>query len=400
MEPRLSVAQFNEMINSTLSSLGDIAVEGEITQYSLTAKGGVNLVLKDQLQPAILNVSGYAPRIEGINLVNEGMKVVAFGIPNLWSQGGRFSLQIYKILPLGAGALKEAYEKLKAQLKAEGLFDESRKRALPDIVVKAALLTGKDSAAQSDFLKIIKENKVGIELDLYGVQVQGKFAEKEITETLKYVDSKAYDCIFLVRGGGSLEDLITFNSEKVARSIFAMKTPLIVGVGHEKDESIADYVADIRASTPSQAAYYLAMHNLKFIDLQILKSESIAEKLRELNASELNYVRNRYQGVSVKLKLILEQLKGRIARTEYATQSFKSRIMEISQKIQGILRLISSFNPSKVLERGYAIVRSNNKIIKNTKGLMLQDKVTIELANGSFLSKILKINKYGQEITD
>lgn len=395
MEPRFSVSQFNNMIDLTLKGVGDVAVEGEITSLNVSSKGGVNIVIKDPKESAVLNVTGYAPRVEGLNLIAEGMQVVAFGVPSLWSAGGRFSLTIYKIIPMGAGALREAYEKLKALLKAEGLFDESRKRPLPELVTRAALITGKDSAAQSDFLKIIKENKVGIGLDLYNVQVQGKFAEQEILKALSYVDTQQYDCIFLVRGGGSLEDLITFNSEKVARQIFAMKTPVVVGVGHEKDESIADFVADIRASTPSQAAYYLFMHNLEYLDAQKLKCEQIASSLRLHNTKALQYISQRYKGMASILRLRSEQIFRKVMGLSSDLREYKSRIAMVSQKLQALIRILNSLDPHNVLKRGYAIVRSKGKIIKDVTQLSIDAEIDIKVNKGSIISKILKLTNHG-----
>lgn len=395
MEPRFSVSQFNNMIDQTLKGVGDVAVEGEITSLNVSSKGGVNIVIKDPKESAVLNISGYAPRVEGLNLITEGMQVVAFGVPSLWSAGGRFSLTIYKIIPMGAGALKEAYEKLKAALKAEGLFDESRKRPLPEIVTRAALITGKDSAAQSDFLKIIRENKVGIELDLYNVQVQGKFAEQEILQALNYVDTMHYDCIFLVRGGGSLEDLITFNSEKVARKIFAMKTPVIVGVGHEKDESIADFVADIRASTPSQAAYYLFMHNQQFLEAQELKLEQIASSLRLQNSKALQYISQRYKGIASILRLRSEQIFRKVEALSANLKEYKSSIALVSQKLNSLIRILNSLDPQNVLHRGYAIVRSKGKIIKDINSLNEGEDIDIKVNKGTIISKILKLNNDG-----
>jgi len=383
------------MIDLTLKGVGDVAVEGEITSLNVSSKGGVNIVIKDPKESAVLNISGYAPRVEGLNLIAEGMQVVAFGVPSLWSAGGRFSLTIYKIIPLGAGALREAYEKLKALLRAEGLFDESRKRPLPELVTRAALITGKDSAAQSDFLKIIKENKVGIELDLYNVQVQGKFAEQEILSALSYVDKLQYDCVFLVRGGGSLEDLITFNSEKVARQIFAMKTPVVVGVGHEKDESIADFVADIRASTPSQAAYYLFMHNLEYLDAQKLKCEQMASSLRLNNTKALQYISHRYKGMASILRLRSEQIFRKAMGLASNLREYKSRIAMVSQKLQALIRILNSLDPHNVLKRGYAIVRSKGKIIKDVSQLSVDAEIDIKVNKGSIISKILKLTNHG-----
>lgn len=392
MEPHFSVSKFNELINSTLGALGDIAVEGEITQMNISQKGGVNLVMKDPNESAVLNITGYAPRIEGINMVNEGMKVVAFGVPTLWSMGGKFSLAIYKIMPVGAGALREAYEKLKAQLRIEGLFEVSRKRALPELVTKIALITGKESAAQSDFLKIIKENKVGVSVDIYNVLVQGKHAQEEIISALKYADLIGLDAIFLIRGGGSLEDLITFNSELVARTIFSMKTPVVVGVGHEKDESIADFVADIRASTPSQAAYYLAMHNEKYIDAQIVKCEFIASRLRMQNERSYAYTKSLYNRLSSIIKLQSSEYKNEINRIDNILEGFNIYCHRLFDKVDNILRLLDSFDPKRALKRGYSLARSNGRIIRDASTLHVDMNLDIELYKGDITSRIVKIN--------
>ncbi len=391
MEPRFSVFNFNELINSTLGALGDVVVEGEITQLNISTKGGVNIVIKDSEKPALLNVSGYAPRIEGLKMVAEGMKVAAYGIPNLWTAGGKFSLQIYRILPLGAGALKEAYEKLKQSLAIEGLFAESRKRPLPEFITRIALLTGKDSAAESDFLKILRENKVGVEIDFYPVQVQGKYAEEEIIKALKFADKNNYDAIALVRGGGSLEDLITFNSERVARTIFASNTPIIVGVGHEKDESIADFVADIRASTPSQAAYYITMNNEKYIDSQILKAEFISQVIdRKLNAIQMTF-ESKKQNIKQRLILIVELNKTKTAKLVYSIRTFKMSLMNIYKDVQNSLRILDSINPRSILKKGYSIVKKNGKVIKNASDLQVKDELNIELGDGRVNAAVLDI---------
>lgn len=414
MEPRLSVAQFNELIELTLKSTGGVIVEGEITQYNISVKGGVNIVIKDPKASAVLNLSGYAPGVEGVRLVKVGMQIAAWGVPSLWSMGGRFSLKIFKILPQGEGALKEAYEQLKRQLAAEGLFAAERKRPLPDFITRIALITGRDSAAQSDFLKILKENHAGIEVDYYPVQVQGKYAESEIVNTLKYTDKLNYDCVALVRGGGSLEDLITFNSEKLARLIFAMKTPVIVGIGHEKDESIADYVADIRASTPSQAAYYISSNNDNFIEQQEMKVEFISRTLKQ-KFEAIKYIvsskaagisgqilvniqrlRNKIQvvsgGLGNRLVLSIREYQGKIQTLQYLISTFPRFFIEQQQKLIGLERLLGSFNPHNVLKRGYSLVKSpEGKLIKSIAQVSTGQDLNITLGDGDLLTNILKI---------
>ncbi len=392
MEPRFSVAKFNDLINDTLTAVGEVVVEGEITQMNVTAKGGVNIVMKDATQAAVLSVSGYSPRIEGIRMIKEGMKVAAWGVPNLWSMGGKFSLQIYKILPLGEGALKEAYEALKRQLSAEGLFAQERKRPLPDFITKIAVLTGRDSAAQSDFIKILKENRAGFAVDYYPVQVQGKYAESEILQTMKYADAQGYDCIVLIRGGGSLEDLITFNSEKLARLIFAMQTPVVVGVGHEKDESIADYVADIRASTPSQAAYYLIANNQSFIEKQEMKADFIRETLMSRVQIKKQQLFSKYRGMGNRLLLEISKFRNRIQHLEYLLKQLPSKVTEIKVKIEALERILSSLNPLNVLERGYAlVVGPAGKVINSAKQLKIGENISLNFKQGKADAAITKI---------
>jgi exodeoxyribonuclease VII large subunit len=307
-------------------------------------------------------------------MIKEGMKVAAWGSPNLWSQGGKFSLQIFKILPMGEGALNEAYEELKQQLAAEGLFAQERKRPLPDFITKIAVLTGRDSAAQSDFMKILQENRAGFAVDYYPVQVQGKYAEAEILNALKFADAGGYDCVVLIRGGGSLEDLITFNSEKVARQIFAMTTPVIVGVGHEKDESIADYVADIRASTPSQAAYYLIANNQNFIEKQLMKADFIRETLLSRVQIKKQQLFSKYRGMGNRLLLEISKYKNRMQKLQFLLLQFPSKITETKNKVLGLERILMSLNPINVLDRGYALITGPaGKVIMSSKQIKLGD---------------------------
>jgi exodeoxyribonuclease VII large subunit len=382
-------------MNKNFDLIGTVAVEGEITQMNITAKGGVNVVLKDPLNPAILNLSGYAPRIDGIKMINNSMKVVAWGKPNIWSMAGKFSLNIFKIAPLGEGSLKEAYENLKNKLAEEGLFNEERKRPLPEFITNIALLTGKDSAAQSDFLKILQENNAGFNVDFYPVQVQGQHSEKEIISTLKSLDFEKYDCIALIRGGGSLEDLITFNSENLAHTIYSMPIPVIVGVGHEKDESIADFVADIRASTPSQAAYYLTANNDNFINkLDLLTEQAegyLINYIQESNSKIINY-ENRIQQTLLQR---IHSIKIKIQNAANQLGRLPNEIKINKEKVINYERLLNSLNPKNVLQRGYAVIKNNNgKVLDNIKNVNVNDDISIQLINGELLAKILNKKNY------
>jgi exodeoxyribonuclease VII large subunit len=393
-EIRLSVSEFNNIININLNSLGEFVVEGEITQMSISSKGGVNIVMKDSKQEAILSLSGFAPRIQGLGLIKEGMQVAVWGVPQIWSPAGKFSLGIFKVLPLGEGALREAYEILKLKLQSEGLFDEARKRSLPRFITKIALLTGKDSAAQSDFLKILQENKSGIEIDFFPVQVQGKHALKEISEVLISINSLDYDCIVLTRGGGSLEDLITFNEESLARIIFASKTPVIVGVGHEKDESIADFVADIRASTPSQAAYYLINCNNNFINGLNIILENVNQSIIKIIYDKEIEVNRKLDRLYEKSTKVVNYLNIAISKLIVYMTQVPEKINMIKNNINILERLLKANDPKLLLAKGYSIIQDDQgKIIKSINNLSISQHLYLKVLDGEIDTKIQKINK-------
>jgi len=393
-ELRFSVKDFNAFMNQNFDLIGNVIVEGEITQLSISQKGGVNIVIKDEKESAVLNVSGYAPWIEGIKFIKEGMKVQAFGKPNIWSQAGRFSLQIYKILPMGEGALKEVYEKLKADLEKEGLFDLARKRPLPQYVSRIALITAKDSAAESDFLKILRENTNGISIDFYPVQVQGKYSEMEIMSALKSLNYNNYDCIVLIRGGGSLEDLITFNSESIARIIFSLPIPVIVGVGHERDESIADFVADIRASTPSQAAYYIITNNENFIKGMDLILEKIGSFIVNKISGEIINAEQKLSVIDSQFNYKLKIYDNILINSVRALNRLPKEVENAIEKLNNYERLVKSVDPHRVLKRGYSLVTNNDgKIIKDYTQTEVNEKINIKLYRGKLLVNILSKNE-------
>jgi exodeoxyribonuclease VII large subunit len=409
-EIRVSVDQFNELINLQLQSIGEVIVEGEITEMNISKRGGVNLVLKDKNKQAILNVSGYAPRIQGINMIQIGMEVAIWGVPQLYSPYGKFSVSIYKILPIGAGALAKALEILKEQLEKEGMFDPSRKRPLPELITNIALITAKDSAAQSDFIKILKENNTGLNIDFYPVSVQGKHSIEEILSAIEKTQTKKYDCIVMIRGGGSLEDLSSFNDEKIAKAIFASKIPTLVAVGHERDESIAELVSDVRASTPSQAAYYLVVNNTNFIKSIELQADQIYLQIQEI----INYNKQKITGVNIfeKVLIILNQynylvnsydmdFESRIYRkissfqniietSSHELSNFGYKINQLLNDVVHMQSTIENLNPESIIKKGYSIIKNGNgKIITSIKDAQVNDKLTLKVKDGSINTKVI-----------
>ncbi len=404
----LSVSQFNEVINVQLQNIGLVSVVGEITEKHISRNSGLMMTIKDEKQAAILKLSGFAPRVKGVNMVEVGMKIVAVGVPQIYAPFGSFSLQVVSLEPYGEGSLKIAFEKLKQLLEAKGYFAPERKRFLPEFVTRIALVTAEGSAAQTDFLKILGETKTGLDIDFYPVSVQGKNAVDEVVNSLNSIKSGQVDCIVLTRGGGSLEDLIAFNSEEVANAVFAAKAPVISAVGHERDTSISDMVADIVASTPSQAAYYLAAHNDEFL-------KSIQEKISEFD-SRISRLLEKFD-YNYTLKFMSQKIDESIKSLDYtyalksmnykivsmiATLDYSDKLsmmnFRIDQKLEqskSLLiysqKLLRSLNPKEVLNRGYALLRMNQQIIKSAKDIKIQDNLEIQLTDGKIDSIVKNI---------
>lgn len=414
-EVRVGVAQFNKLINLQLQSIGEVIVEGEITEFNISKRQGVSIVLKDKTEQAIVSISGYAPRIEGINLVEQGMEVAVWGVPQIYSPYGKFCVAIYKILPIGEGALIKALELLKSKLEKEGLFDVERKRELPKLVRRIALITAKDSAAQSDFLKILKENNASLEIDFYPVAVQGKHAVGEVVNALQKVQAKKYDCLVLIRGGGSLEDLSAFNDESVARAVFASKIVTIVAVGHEKDESIAELAADIRASTPSQAAYYLIANAADFalgLNLQIeqmsaflaqqvnryyrkILSQDFFERVLLLMTKQSNLLASYNFEMETKIMNRITYYREVLNRSSYSTKQLDFLLKEVKQHVQYLDNNIQALNPSNVLKRGYALVENNKgKIVTSIKHVKIGEELKLNLKDGKVKTAVRQIAKF------
>jgi exodeoxyribonuclease VII large subunit len=409
-EIRVSVDQFNELINLQLQSIGEVIVEGEITEMNISKRGGINMVLKDKNKQAILNVSGYAPRVQGINMIEIGMEVAIWGVPQLYSPYGKFSVSIYKILPIGAGALAKALEILKEQLEKEGLFDLSRKRPLPELIRNIALITAKNSAAESDFIKILKENNTGLNIDFYPVSVQGKHSVGEILSAIEQSQSRKYDCIVMIRGGGSLEDLSSFNDEKISKALFASKIPTLVAVGHERDESIAELVSDVRASTPSQAAYYLVVNNTNFIKSIELQANQIYLQIEEI----INNNKQKLTGINIYEKVLLilnhynyevnsydmdfesriyrkiSNFQNIIEKSSHELTNFGYKINQLLNDVVHMQSTIENLNPEKIIKKGYAIIKNKNgKIITSITDAKTNEQLTLKVKDGNINTKVI-----------
>ena len=393
MEKIFQVSEFNEFINLYLDEVTELVVEGEISQINVSQGKWLFATIKDD--QASVEVFGVVEQISGWDILQTGMLVHVYGRPRLYQKTGRFSLSARQIVPAGAGALQIAFEKLKLKLEKAGWFDLERKRPLPVFPETIGLITAKDSRAYSDFVKVLKERMGGLQIYFYPVNVQGHEAVPTILTAFDYFNHQHQqpDLIVLARGGGSLEDLQAFNDERVAQAIFASRAPVVCGIGHEEDVSIADLVADRRASTPSNAAELIVRNRQEVLEQVAFQTREIKNQLEQLTIQANQVLLRRvgtlaaFAGQAQRQRQTIEQTKQQLVR---ATDTW---LKQQKMRLATTARLLSNLDPHQVLKRGFSItVNQNGVILKSIKQVSNNEQVTTTLFDGKIDSPDLKIN--------
>jgi len=414
-EKIFQVSEFNEFISIYLGAVGKVVIEGEISECNVNQGKWIFLKIKDDV--ASVDVFGITFRISGYTLLEPGMLVHIYGIPRLYKKTGRFSVYADQIIPAGEGALRLTFEKLKKKLEDEGLFDEQRKRLIPEFPERIGLITAKNSRAYGDFVKVLNHRMGGLKIFFYPVNVQGRDSAQSIIRAFNYFNQKRLlDAVVLVRGGGSLEDLQSFNDEGVVRAIFSSKVPVVCGVGHEDDLTIADLVADLRASTPSNAAELLVKSKAEVLLAIKYHIQTIDEKLM----NSLNNNNDKIRGwVHSLARIIGDQtsvVRSTVAKFTNNFVLFKREITNLRQnvyvlkerisrdadfwlkqqqaQIENLIRFLNSFDVQKILKRGFSITFSGEgKVIKTIKGIDRGSGITTKLFDGKIGSRVLSISK-------
>ena len=372
----LSVSALNEQIKFLLEeNFSRVLVEGELSRITFHNSGHIYFTLKDSSSAiSAVMFRGNASKLKF--RLEEGMKVVVNGSITLYKPRGSYQINCLSIEPSGQGALALAYEQLKQKLSAQGYFDAQRKKALPAFPSKIALITSETGAALQDMLRVANARYRALEIDIYDVLVQGESAAFSVSNAIKIADAQGYDVIVVGRGGGSIEDLWAFNEEIVADAIFYAQTPIVSAVGHEIDWVISDFVADLRAPTPSAAMeMILPDTNELYLTLDSLSSQltqSINQKF-STQTQELVHLKNLYAQHSVEKRL--QQKKEEIAKLKddftqtiaFKMQNFEKDLLHLKQRypqaIESVLNIAQHqlLNLQKMLE-------SNNPKYKNKKG--------------------------------
>ena len=402
----LSVGQINEYIRSLMDrdqNLTGLAIRGEISNYKVYPSGHHYFTLKDE--SGALKCVMFRGSAVGLKFHPEnGMKVVAMGRISVFPRDGAYQLYCTGMIPDGVGDLYIAFEQLKKKLQAQGLFDPAHKKPIPKYPKCICIITSEAGAAVHDMLRILRKRYPMVRVRLLPVRVQGAEAPDEIASAIRYANYyQLGDLLIVGRGGGSIEDLWAFNDERVALAIYASQIPIISAVGHEPDVTISDFVADLRAATPSNGA-----------ELAVPDRESLQQTLDSFQSSMESVISKRLSNARRHLKMLADSsaLKGpeaaltirkdRISHLHHRLVAAQERITGRSRnRFAACTAKLDALSPLKVLGRGYSITQNENgTVLRSVSHAAVGDKVRITLADGSLSACVedVKENKNGKEV--
>lgn len=370
----VSVSDATKYIKSLLEndlSLNRIYITGEISNLKQYKMGGqIYLTLKDknsQMSCVIFNnIASKLPY-----KLSDGQMVNIVGRVSVFEKRGSYNLQVYAIEPVGVGPLALAFEQIKKKLSAEGLFDASRKKEIPRYPESVAVISSPSGAALWDIVSVARRRAPYLTINLYPSVVQGESAPKSLIKSIKLANkNNKDDLIILARGGGSLEDLFCFNDEKLAYTIAESKIPVVSAVGHEVDFSISDFVADMRAPTPTGASEML------FLDVFTL-----SERIESYKYSLLAGLKESLVDSKMFLDSIFSDMN----------HIMKDKLKEASHKLSGLIGKLETLNPLSVMERGFSITKSEDKVIVSTKDCYMGQKITTRLSDGEIKAQVYQV---------
>ena len=387
MPPQVwKVGELIRQVNLDLFRYNDIAVEGEVSNFTRSSAGHLYFSIKDgraQLRVVLFDSNARFLRFR----IENGLQLIVRGRLNIYEQKGEFQLTAVSAEPAGLGALQLAFEQLKKRLAEEGLFDVARKKPIPALPRRIAIVTSTKGAAIRDILQVLGRRFDGLWLQIYAVRVQGNAAAREIATAIRHLSRwQLHDVVLICRGGGSLEDLWPFNEEIVARAIAACPIPTISGIGHETDFTICDLVADLRAPTPSAAAEIVVRAKSELCS----QVEQDVRRMRHIVESRLTRRRERMNRQRVMLYRIVESrarsLRSRLNAARDPLARFPSRVGRDRQQLQALVATLNAVSPLSVLSRGYAIAfsrtRNRRKPILDSAAVVVGDPIEVQLKKG------------------
>ncbi len=415
LEKPLSISELTEKIKGSLErGFSDIYVSGEISNFKAHPSGHFYFSLKDEKA----NISAVIFRGENMRLKfkpHDGLKVLARGKISVYPPRGSYQVLISRMEPEGLGALQLAFEQLKKKLEAEGLFSKERKRQIPRLPRTIGIVTSPSGAAVQDMLNVLNRRFAGLHILIYPAKVQGEGAAQEVAAGIEAFNKffPKVEALIVGRGGGSIEDLWAFNEEVVARAIYGSKIPIISAVGHEVDFTIADFVADLRAPTPSAAAELVISSKLEVwervdylvkrllgiqsrLEIAFMNIDDLLQKMTFLLQRKVSQLIHDHQ--QLKAQLIARSPHMRVAEYRHRLYRRLDDLRKISKilfekklwHVQTLSSKLELLNPRTIMNRGYSIVRlaDSKRVVTKASDVRMGDKLLIELSKGKITAKV------------
>lgn len=392
----ITVSELNKYIRDKVDAdeyLNNVYVKGEISNFKYHYTGHMYFTLKDE--KSLIKCVMFKSSTSTLNFIpKDGMKVFVFGTLAVYEAGGVYQIYCKAMQEDGIGDLYKKYEELKRKLETEGLFSSEHKKKIPLMPKTIGVLTSQTGAVIRDIINVSTRRNPNVNIRLFPIPVQGKGAECKIAEAIKIMNEKEMaDVIILARGGGSLEDLWPFNEEIVAREIYESKIPIISAVGHETDFTIADFVADLRAPTPSAAA------ELAQVDVYEIKRkiDSYRDRYKQALKKKTEVMRLRYEKTLASriftdpLKKINENYMGIDMKIKKMQITMQNMLKSNKAKAQGNMLKLDALSPLKTLARGYSIVEHNGEIVKTISQIKENEKIEVRLKDGKINAVVCKL---------
>jgi len=398
----LTVSDISRYLRELMDSdeiLRDVWIRGEISNLSRPTSGHIYFTLKDPtsaLKCVIWKMN--AARLP--LMLQSGMAIKAHGAISIYERDGQYQLYVDAVRMSGEGALYQEFMRLKASLEAEGLFDASRKRALPEMPQRIGIVTSPTGAALQDMLNTLRRRYPLAEVVLAPAPVQGDEAPAALVRSIQHLNALgSVDVIILARGGGSLEDLWAFNDERVVRAVVASRAPVVTGVGHETDFTLSDFAADLRAPTPTAAAELCTPDRAELFEGLSVLSSRLGYALQAVTsqaAVDLMDLRHRLDNLSP-LWLVRNDRQRLDELASRAEMALNNELRMQRSQVKSIQNRLASLNPFAVLQRGYAIVNdSAGRVVSSVNQVKQSDQVTIKVSDGTIQSQVVAVQGDGK----
>ncbi len=408
-----SVSQYLDVLNDKLFESRAI-VQGEVSSLNFR-NGHAYFAVKDKTDESLLNCFMWANNyaLSGVEL-QEGLEVLIHGVPEIYKPYGKLSFKTELVELVGEGALKKAYEELKNRLEEEGLFDESRKRKIPNFPHRIGLVTSRDGAVINDFMSNI--GQFGYEIIFMDSRVEGAMAINDLLKAIDYFSDQEIDLLVIIRGGGSLESLQAFNNENLVRKIANFPRPVICGIGHDKDEPLANFVADLKCSTPSIVASSINKSWERAKDQLTAFERTIFFRIEESLSEKKYFVENkafqfenfyreifdRFEKAKQKIKINGEKIKQNFSNVRFSIdikaknlKIFFEKLLKTTEiELNNFQKSIRRNNPERQLELGYSLIRKRGKLIRSVNDLGTEDEISVFFKDGQVESEVKKIIKH------